>query len=650
MKAKFYLSSALMALALWGCSSDNLVVVDEPEATVAPGESGYISVSINLPTTPVTSTRSANDVFDDGDENEYAVNNAYLLLFAGDDGDEANATFHSLYALTTSWNDYTTDDETINQITRYSGIVQEITKPGNEHVYGLVVLNSDGMLNPSGTGTSASGYFGGVRLTSSTKFSDLQTTASAVDAATIANLDGSNFFMTNAPLSTNPGGMDDPKGETVSDDFTIKTLVEISSDCIYPTHDAASSAAKTVSFYVERGVAKVTVTDGRSAEEKATESEIYDSGGGTNAGYEFQGFILDNTNSQMFPVRNTTSSNDWWSYNADVTTSNEGDKYRFVGGNSVEPDVNLLYRTYWALDPNYDDQTVSLNSIAGTRPIEELTEIRDEDGETYCPLYCLENTFDVEHMKEEYTTRAIIAVKIGRESFCTIDGNSTRYYYFQDGDYTAMINYIREEMKGIPLIHEAMIRCTKYTEEDFIWLFTPANTLDHVTYHESFTVDFDHSTLSHSDFSDYGLEGDNPNISRSYYNLLHGLDEVAEDLNNDIIVNFYENGIAYFPVLIKHFGDELTPWDVEKDITGDNSYAGQTGEAAEDYFDENAFLGRYGVLRNNWYDIEVEGISGDGYPKVPEPENNYDDPAESWINVKINILSWAKRTQSAGLQ
>ena len=105
----------------------------------------------------------------------------------------------------------------------------------------------------------------------------------------------------------------------------------------------------------------------------------------------------------------------------------------------------------------------------------------------------------------------------------------------------------------------------------------------------------------------------------------------------------YENGIAYYPIRIKHFGDEQTPW---KKATADmtNPY----GNPVEN----DKYLGRYGVLRNNWYNIEISSIKNVGSAVVPEIK--LDDPTpgdkpENYISVRINVLSWAKRNQSENL-
>ncbi|WP_367882680.1 Mfa1 fimbrilin C-terminal domain-containing protein [Paraprevotella clara] len=61
------------------------------------------------------------------------------------------------------------------------------------------------------------------------------------------------------------------------------------------------------------------------------------------------------------------------------------------------------------------------------------------------------------------------------------------------------------------------------------------------------------------------------------------------------------------------------------------------------------YLGRYGVLRNNWYDISVTAIKNIGSSTVEPVTGNTIDKLESYISVKINILAWAKRSQSVVL-
>lgn len=107
-------------------------------------------------------------------------------------------------------------------------------------------------------------------------------------------------------------------------------------------------------------------------------------------------------------------------------------------------------------------------------------------------------------------------------------------------------------------------------------------------------------------------------------------------LNRDkkVGISTYADGESYYVARIKHFGDALTKWDSSMSYGTDNL----------------SFLGRYGVLRNNWYELTVNSVSGPGYPSVPEvkPETP-DDENDNYIKVSVKILKWAKRSQKVDL-
>lgn len=99
-------------------------------------------------------------------------------------------------------------------------------------------------------------------------------------------------------------------------------------------------------------------------------------------------------------------------------------------------------------------------------------------------------------------------------------------------------------------------------------------------------------------------------------------------------INTYLEGVTYYIARVKHFGDALTKW-----------------ESGENYGDNNdKYLGRYGMLRNNWYELKVGNVYGPGYPGVPPVDPNQpDDENEKYLSVSVKILDWAKRSQSVDL-
>ena len=119
------------------------------------------------------------------------------------------------------------------------------------------------------------------------------------------------------------------------------------------------------------------------------------------------------------------------------------------------------------------------------------------------------------------------------------------------------------------------------------------------------------------------------------------------EADNQVAV--YTGGVVYYQVRIKHFGDDLTPWDSDGSVTATDNIEHTYGatNAAQN------FLGRYGMVRNNWYEINIESFKRMGDNTFPTVDNN-DTPDDQkdddkFMSVKINVLSWAKRSQTETL-
>lgn len=555
---------------------------------MAQGEKGYISFSLNLPTVKSTANR-ANDDFDDGAATEYNVEDATLLLFSG--ANEGEATFAGAYDLSTKMTGGTSDGDNIT--TTYK-IAQEVTKPVGANVYAMVVINgkTSNVLTESGGTWSIKGQ---PLTASTTKYKDLAGAAynlSNTDVANIASTTGDGcFLMTNAPLYTQAGGVSNPTGGSV------QTLTEINTNNIFTT-EAEAKANPAANVYVERAVAKVTVTGNTTGTQA----------GGNIANYVIKGWTLDVTNQSSYLVRNVNSA-DWWTLKADGVND-----YRFVGAAAV---ADGLYRTYWGIDPNYSAGG-TFTTLAGTTPT-SLKAVGAND-------YCLENTFNLTQMKDDQTTRVIVAAALD------LDGNGTADdFYVLDNDKsntTLTFDGITNTVKAAYLANGTVVNLLKENlnsgasigEEDLDVTFDQkATTGGYVTVSEITIKD-----ASASKFKTGAI----PTELQAANN-----DAIIADVNAAHKIAYYKGGVAYYPVMIKHFGDDLTPWN--------------NGEV---YGSNNAdFLGRYGVLRNNWYSINVTGIKSIGDPEVPKVYGTPDDPSESWISVTINILSWAKRSQSVDL-
>lgn len=100
----------------------------------------------------------------------------------------------------------------------------------------------------------------------------------------------------------------------------------------------------------------------------------------------------------------------------------------------------------------------------------------------------------------------------------------------------------------------------------------------------------------------------------------------------------YTDGICYYPVLIRHF------------IANEH---GQTSESDFWTSYENGYkpcdLGRYGVVRNNWYKLTVKSVSEPGVPVMPETPETPDDEITRYCACTIDILAWNVRNQGVNL-
>lgn len=629
MKKNFF-PMALMAIAMGlnACSSDDPVVnAGGGKAPFADG--GYVKMAINMPSAP--SGRAANDEYGDGLVSEYEVNDATLLLFRGTTEDDA--IFHSAYNLGKLHmaNDGST------QVTTTTRIVKTVdeTDP-SENLYGYVVLNNNGVLVlSSATDLKVNGKKmftanNGTAFNAATEIKDFAGFRKAV--ITGKDLRTSGFFMGNAPLLDKAGGDAKPTA-----DAKLHTLVNLSNK-VYKSKAEAENA-KAAEVFVERAVAKVTLDH---KEGTLTGGDITVSGSlpmtnvGTTTdpdnkvGYSIDGWVLDVTNKKSFLGRDYSTT---WNAYATEKTPVPVNKYRFVGSSALRDGVSR-FRTYWGTDPNYNSFDVDKyaenfvccktkkgdEAVVGDAPTFESKYGADN------PQYCFENTFDVDNMQTRQMTRAIVKVKF-------FEGNT--FYTFND-DKTSL--YDKDEMwnrvKGVILNNVDVIKMLKteypggtVTADDVVLDFKDPNPTDNKVILKSVKVKRPTGAAT-------STPAETPiSLTGTNFNTQFGIGDIVA----------YVNGIAYYPITIKHFGDDLTPWS-NKTATNADPY-GTTNQA------EN-FLGRYGVLRNNWYNIEITNIKNVGSAVVPEIKLNdptSGDKPENYISVRINVLSWAKRTQNEEL-
>ncbi len=367
------------------------------------------------------------------------------------------------------------------------------------------------------------------------------------------------------------------------------TLVPVANICA-SREQAEAQPATTV--YVERGLAKVTMqkfNDGGYAIAAGT----YEGGK-----VEITAWQLDVTNKSTFPVHQTDGLMTAWDQ-----IWNTG---RFFDATS-----SMFQRVYWGKDPNYSGG--ALQDLAACKDAFNMITNDKVVGEAGIdhPQYCRENTFDLANMMQGQTTRVVFKAVFTPKDFVT--GQT----FYKIGNNTAIWNAtnLAQQIKTVAL--KAMDITTADEQAKYSVDLSKGSNISGVAgLHK---IEAENIT-----FTGEGESKVKPDV----------VDAINEKLGlKEAGISTYLNGEAYYIARIKHF-NELTPWN-----------------AGEAYGIENGkYLGRYGVLRNNWYDLSVNSISGLGYPDVPEVKPNMpDDENEQFINVEVKILDWAKRSQSIDL-
>lgn len=403
------------------------------------------------------------------------------------------------------------------------------------------------------------------------------------------------FYMANAPL----------KGSAASP----ATLVHIDKNKIYASeteaNDPTNACAATV--YVERGVAKMTVADpgtktvmDKKATTKPTKSQV-----------TFSNWALDITNKKTYAVHNidglSTDFPDIW------TTP------RFIGTNN---------RVYWGKDPNYDNVDLKKNDATGDdlrkkefNCITATSEINKDFTTTTTtnPVYCLENTFNLANMYQGQTTRVIF------KATYTPKDDKGNPLAEQDGTFYTIGN-MTTILKEADLKNAVDAAATSVLPGCTV-VYTNLKTEGSHVITLTDIKDSTGKTL----------------VADQIYSGMTGT-QIVKEINDKlglkagrpeemVGINTYFKGVTYYIARVKHFGS-LTPWN-----------------SGESYGKDNVkYLGRYGMLRNNWYELTVGNVYGPGYPGVPPVDPNQpDDENEKYLSVSVKILSWAKRSDIVDL-
>ena len=567
MRIKHFFGLAVIAAMTASCSSNNDLVNGGNGSGEVENGTAYASFKINLPTT--TGGTRADDPtpgtpsFEHGTAAEYEVKNGTILIFDKDDKFVESAKLGTM----NPWTDVKADGVTTAAI---ATVKLEHVSVGGKYK-ALVLLNNDVDATTKKVKVT-------LPTASTDTYANWSKDVSKVDAVNYAKTDG--IFMANAPMYN--GTTKEPT-----------TLVDING--VYASPEEAQAKPATT-IYVERGLAKVTMKDFTAGG--------YSIGAGTYNGatVKIEKWQLDVTNKSTYPVHQIGGLSSATTGFADIWKTD-----RFYDQTST-----AFKRVYWGVDPNYNNSDYqTLENCKAAFNMIKNKEVTGDAGEAN-PQYCLENTFDLDNMKQGQTTRVVFKAVFTPKNFTTGQtfykiGNNTDIW--KEADLETQIHTVAVTAMGITDSEEQ----GKYE----VKLDAPNNNISGEAGQHKITVDNIKYTGTGTSKVDAAITAINEKL---------GLSDAAG-------ISTYLNGEAYYIARIKHF-NELTPWKAGKAYSTDNG----------------KYLGRYGVLRNNWYELSVNSVSGLGYPDVPEVKPNLpDDENDQYINVSVKILSWAKRSQDVNL-
>ena len=591
MKIKHFFGLAVIAAMTASCSSNEDLGTAGPGTGTNEAGVGYATFTINLPST--NGTRAGNPTYEQGTLDEYDVNDVTLLIFqkTATSKSEDEYTFVEKAELgnMAPWK----DENNSGGITASATITAKLSnvaltsEDSPSDYYALAILN-----NKNSAGED--------KITLPTKPTTESTTPpvtygswNAASNTDETKLKDKGFYMANAPVFV--------AGKEPT------TLVNI--DKVYATKQKAETNAATT-IHVERGLAKVTVASDDFTKTFNPSGTIYN-----KDEVKITAWNLDVTNKSTFPIhktaglKNANFSTIWTPSTAAVSTG--ASVARFVD------EANPFKRVHWGIDPNYDTDLSKVSDCEGQFTI--LPANATIDGAADKPQYCLENTFDINHMKQGQTTRVVFKAKYKPKGF----GDDETFYKIGNNTDLWSKTTLEEQIKAKA---QEVLGKESETNKIVVDLKAADNNIEG----KAGTKILTEANVQHN-----GANVKSKEIEAINEKL--GL-KAATETEPIVGIATYKSGESYYIARIKHFG-VLTPWN-----EGDATYG-------VDNDDNNTkYLGRYGVLRNNWYELTVNSVSGPGTPDVPTIKPDVpDDESYKYISVSVKILSWAKRSQSVDL-
>ncbi len=591
MKAR-NLFFGLMAGALFcACSSEDELTTNS--SGTSGSEVAYMRVQLNDVGAGTRATSLDGEAgLSAGSSAEHTISSAYFYFFNSDGRFVTSATATPTTASEAGEGDAVNIEMQTTQVILLDNLT-EATYPK----YMVTVLNRSDFDFTSGT------------------LSELQTKLSSTAASDegIYNNTGSTFVMSTSSYYQDDNNTGYYFVNELTDNNFVKTTDQIAD-------------ANIVNVYVERLAAKVTVDVADGIEKVA--DNVY-AIGVTNATYE------NDEATGISPTEGTVYVKiNGWKLNAKTKKS-----YMMKNLESSWTDTFLgfdwndatLYRSYWGKSYNYGLADTEANYPASS------TEFYTEDNATNTYLtyvnlnnptalgsyeYCAENTNTGDKVTENFPgclTSVLVSAQMCDENGNAIDYNLISYggLLYQEADF---VRYVLNDVQNDGLLN-AYTRTGSGTEGDeyvYTQITTDNVSLDY-TYDGQVYVTLNSGLTLYSDtqgttFTTTDEETLNANFKAA-----------AEEANG------YKTGLMYYNIPIEHLNNN------EPTVVGSVTSYNQ---------------GNYGVVRNHYYNITIDGVTslGKGIYNPDELIVPVEDELERYkLAARINVLSWKIVSQSVTL-
>lgn len=362
---------------------------------------------------------------------------------------------------------------------------------------------------------------------------------------------------------------------SVPDGFDVTTLAECK---VY--HYTQEANNNLTPIHVERAVAKLTLTT-TPVNHRFALNTIDESYG--EAVLEVVGWVFQNANRKYYPVRNVSEWNTWAGFTSGST--------RFFSDASASPRP-----VKWAVDPNYS--SVGDNFGQEFFIVENAANLQDGDWNAVdASDYCLENTCHTSAMVDQ-TTKAIVKVKYINEN----TANGENLYTFKDKEQAnKLVLYQDDTFKA----WVAGILEIASGNKDYIILNTPTTG-----------TKYNNATALKSLISVVTDNTSDPKKTRSINDT--EANAILAKIEGGIDF-YYQSAMFYYTTPVKHFA-------------GLNLTDEQLASPADT--DDATKMGYYGMVRNSWYNLNIDKITSIGAINIEEATKN------SYLNCSVSVLPW----------